>query len=402
MKKFSFLFLAVSLFLTAFLNDQPSEYNKIFANKQFKLGFRYFSAGKYDKAAELFEKAHSLNRTDAYIAYWLAKAHFELFDFDKVKEYAAARNFKPTAQEKGILRQINFFQKNTKEIDVSYAMLSDSFSIFLNDNVPPGSRLNRPTSIFLGGNDEKYILSSANNMILVLNVNNNVERRIFLGGSIKQAYDFVIDNNRIYVSDFKADKVFIYNMNGRVIKSFGATGSKPGQFLGPKAIYKEGNFIFVADAGNNRVQQFDENGNLIQVISLDYSNPAGIVVYKNNLYVTCNALNDLKKSYFVRVNMFTGENKLLKEIPGARGLSRYKNDIIISTYFTDAVYVYDMQKDEYLSIKNTPEFSEKAVFDGQRMYIADFINNKILVRYTVESKMKFFAILTRFPFPHCQ
>ena len=67
----------------------------------------------------------------------------------------------------------------------------------------------------------------------------------------------------IYVADGMGanNRVAKLDKDGRFIKHWGSTGSEPGQFKGLKAIAIDAKgMVYVADAGNKRIQVFDADG----------------------------------------------------------------------------------------------------------------------------------------------
>ncbi len=84
------------------------------------------------------------------------------------------------------------------------------------------------------------------------------------GSGLVQPTDVAWDAaGNIYISDGLGanNRVVKLDKEGRFISHWGATGSGPGEFRGAKAIAvdKAGD-VYVADAGNKRVQVFDGNG----------------------------------------------------------------------------------------------------------------------------------------------
>ena len=73
------------------------------------------------------------------------------------------------------------------------------------------------------------------------------------------------------------DRIQKFDSNGNFITKWGTTGSNDGQFsrvIGI-AIDSSGN-IYAADNSNNRVQKFDSNGNFVTKWSVN--SPAGVAV----------------------------------------------------------------------------------------------------------------------------
>ena len=84
------------------------------------------------------------------------------------------------------------------------------------------------------------------------------------GSSFSRPSDVAWDRTgNIYIADGLGanNRVAKFDKDGRFIRHWGSTGSEPGQFRGVKglAIDAQGN-VYVADAGNKRIQVFDADG----------------------------------------------------------------------------------------------------------------------------------------------
>jgi DNA-binding beta-propeller fold protein YncE len=117
-----------------------------------------------------------------------------------------------------------------------------------------------------------------------------VEGRIFFGPG---GMDFDQAGN-LYVSDFSADVIKVYNPEGEQIRTIGSSGSNPGQFLGPGGLIvsdKTGK-IYVNDQYNGRVQVLDPDGEFLFAFGStgsalgQFREPIGIDVDEyENIYV---------------------------------------------------------------------------------------------------------------------
>ena len=85
------------------------------------------------------------------------------------------------------------------------------------------------------------------------------------GSTFNRPTDVAWDRaGNIYVADGigNTNRVAKFDKEGRFIRQWGSTGSENGQFTGVKslAVDAQGN-VYVADAGNKRIQVFDADGN---------------------------------------------------------------------------------------------------------------------------------------------
>jgi hypothetical protein len=85
------------------------------------------------------------------------------------------------------------------------------------------------------------------------------------GSTFNRPTDVAWDRaGNIYIADGigATNRVAKFDKDGRFIRQWGSTGSENGQFMGVKslAVDAQGN-VYVADAGNKRIQVFDGDGN---------------------------------------------------------------------------------------------------------------------------------------------
>jgi streptogramin lyase len=107
-----------------------------------------------------------------------------------------------------------------------------------------------------------------------------------------------IINEKVYVTDIQANKVYVFDLDGKLQLEVGEPGSQNGQLMAPNAVTvdQEGN-IYVVDTGNQRVQVFDKEGNFSSILGgtnsaagdSTFVNPRGIGIdSRGMIYVVSN------------------------------------------------------------------------------------------------------------------
>src|SRR5262245_17891847 len=130
------------------------------------------------------------------------------------------------------------------------------------------------------------------------------------GPSVAAMYDSGLEyddaNSRIVVADTGLDRILFYDLNGtKLAGGFGTHGTGDGQFDSPRdvAIGPNGN-IYVADAGNNRVQAFTSTGSFLWqqggtgTCDLCLNTPIGVTWdAQNNVLLIASTGQDLIKAF---------------------------------------------------------------------------------------------------------
>jgi len=78
--------------------------------------------------------------------------------------------------------------------------------------------------------------------------------------------------NNIYVCDFKANNIKVYNSFGKFVKIIGREGQGPGEFKNPLGLSIANKRLIVWDAGNRRLNTFTTNGQFIKFNIISKSN----------------------------------------------------------------------------------------------------------------------------------
>ena len=115
----------------------------------------------------------------------------------------------------------------------------------------------------------------------------------------------VAANGDVFVSDGHEpdsnNRVLKFARDGRFIKTWGGTGSRPGQFLVPHAIDIDSRGrVFVADRDNNRIQIFDQDGALLEEWT-QFGRPSGLYIRADDThYVSDNQSTDARHPGWAR------------------------------------------------------------------------------------------------------
>jgi streptogramin lyase len=105
----------------------------------------------------------------------------------------------------------------------------------------------------------------------------------------------VAPNGDIFISEGHGagpDLILKLDKTGKPIKSWGGTGSGPGQFDQPHSLAMDSKGrLFVADRNNNRVQIFDQDGKFIDQW-YQFSRPSGLFIDKKDMLYVADSESD--------------------------------------------------------------------------------------------------------------
>lgn len=209
--------------------------------------------------------------------------------------------------------------KYIADIGRDFLLLYDQY----NKPIKHLSNIGRPADVAVY-QDKVYILDRQNHLVKVWNKNLTES----LGQIGKMGHDdgeffipnslAVDDNGFLYVVDAGNTRVQKFDQEGRFLLSIGQLGDTPGCFVRPKgiAVDRNGN-IYVTDAMLRNVQLFDPQGNLllyfgqVPVNELDLKLPAQIILdYDHIDYFKTLAAPDFELEYLILISNQLGPNKI--------------------------------------------------------------------------------------------
>ena len=149
-----------------------------------------------------------------------------------------------------------------------------------------------------------YVLDSGNNRIQKFDSNGNPLNSWTINGTsdissssnrVSNLTSIAVDySGNVYHSASTSNKIFKYTTDGSFINSWGSNGKDSGQFSSPTgiAVYQSGNYVYVIDHNNFRIQKFDSDGKFIAAWGSQgtadgqFKNPTAIAVDSvGNVYV---------------------------------------------------------------------------------------------------------------------
>ena len=82
---------------------------------------------------------------------------------------------------------------------------------------------------------------------------------------IGEISDVIIENKRMYILDSSSKKIFIYDLDGKLIKCINTRGHANNEFLLPFAIFFQNKELVVKDAQQLKILHYDKNGKFLKV-----------------------------------------------------------------------------------------------------------------------------------------
>jgi iron(III) transport system ATP-binding protein len=177
---------------------------------------------------------------------------------------------------------------------------------------PEGSRVPAPRGMTVSPADEYLVLDNVGR-VLVFNENGDLQKQWWMPEySVGRAEGIcVLKDGRIIVADTHYHRCVFFDHEGSVTGMFGQRGSEPGDFVYPVSITQDPEEnLYVCEYGqNDRVQKFRPDGTfLLQfggpgIEPGQFQRPSGIVWYDHRLYVV-DAFNN-------RIQVFNEDGQLI-------------------------------------------------------------------------------------------
>ncbi len=219
---------------------------------------------------------------------------------------------------------------------------------FLSRSTKDKDAMIAPQCVAVDADDNIYLTDSETGKIFVYNAEGKFARVIgSIGGEgrFKRPTGIAVDSTaqRIYVTDTLRHKIYLLDMNGDVLQTFGKRGSGQGEFNYPTELRLNGENLVVVDAMNFRVQVLGRDGSFKYAIGrLGDGNgamfrPKGVAVdSEGDLYVV--------DGLWGVVQVFNPQGQLLYHF-GGRGSAAGQFELPAGVYIdrNDRIFVADSQ-----------------------------------------------------------
>ena len=201
-----------------------------------------------------------------------------------------------------------------------------------------------------------------------------------------------VTDNVIAVSDWGSDQVKKYSLQGELLSVIGCHGDKNGQFNRPRGLAFNNKLLYVVDAGNHRVQVFQEDDD---TFAFSFGNkgtnpgqfqwPVRIAVHPNNNVLVTDYYGD-------RIHLFTHNGQFIQTINSNRpyAITISPTGYLVTSHAGDDNKIrvwsptYQLinqfgksgsEQGEYDSI------SGMAIDSNETIYVAEFNNNRLSTSY---------------------
>ncbi len=363
----------------------PQTVDEINSEKNFRIGMDRFYNREYEAAIQLFSKSLSYRKLNSKARYYLGWAYLNSgYTKNAIDEWENIVKFGDTSyQIKQKLNDLYFRLAIDKSYDYSNPYV---FSGLYNGLINGMHKIDRPSFITYDEKSDSIIVSSTTTRYVVeLDGSGRPVREI--GRNFGELPVFgmptgiCLYNGKFYIADYKTDKIFIFDREGRFLGKFGSGGVASTNIAGPMGLYVSGDeYLFAVDNGNDRIQKFGLKGDWIQSIGEGIlKRPTGVVGSGNIIYVS-DTFNKRIVSFDTFGNMLDtiGDGVLQEPL----GLS-LKNDKLYICDAENGLYIYNISGKNLEKFENDRDkvrFSFDSCLDSKDiLYETDFNTPNIAI-----------------------
>ncbi len=323
----------------------PQTINEIMSEKNFKSGMIRFYNREYEASVQLFSKALSFQPLNYKARYYLGCAYLNSgYAKNAINEWENLVQLGGTSYEvKQKLNDLYFRLSIDKSYDYSNPYI---FSKLYNGLDNGMNKIDRPSFIIYDEKNDSLIISSTKTKYVVeIDSTGRPVREIGRNFGDLSSFDMptgiCLFDDKIYIADYKADKIYIFDRDGKYLSRFGSRGIASTNIAGPMGLYISGEeYLFIVDNGNDRIQKFDLKGEWIQSIGEGVLKRPTDVAGKDNIIYVSDSFNKRIAAFDTFGNMLESIGDGVLQEP--RGLFLKGNKLFIADaqkglYFYDTV-----------------------------------------------------------------
>lgn len=311
------LFIAFFVCVTFSAVAQQSDFtagnadlNARYAREEFRIGVQAYNRFAFNEAILSFERALSFRPGEPLLLDWLGRAYYRSgLEEAAIRQWrAASGSYGPLSMDAILLNSRVETVQNRRNL----LPIADDDTRYVESGRYPGTvekqtLYRQPTAVLPLEDGSVWVVAYGSNELVRIDPNGIVRQR--QRGPINgfdRPYDLVRgDDGRLYVSEYRGNRVSILNSNGDWQSYIGSKGRGDGMFVGPQNLaVDESGYLYVVDYGNQRVSKFSPDGTFIfsfgkKTVSANGQpfngllSPTGIAAKNGRVYVADNTSNQI-------------------------------------------------------------------------------------------------------------
>jgi DNA-binding beta-propeller fold protein YncE len=239
------------------------------AREEFRIGVQAYNRFAFNEAILSFERALSYRPGEPLLLDWLGRAYYRSgLEESALRQWRSAAGVYQSSSTEGLLlsSRIETVQNRRNLLPVA-----DDGVHYVESGRYPGltgtqTLYRQPTAVLPLEDGSTWVVAYGSNELVRIDVNGVIRQRQRgpLNG-FDRPYDLVRGlDGRLYVSEYRGNRISILNSNGDWQAYIGGKGRGDGQFVGPQnlAIDEDG-YLYAVDYGNQRISKFDPDGAFI-------------------------------------------------------------------------------------------------------------------------------------------
>jgi DNA-binding beta-propeller fold protein YncE len=281
-----------------------------YAREEFRIGVQAYNRFAFNEAILSFERALSFRPGEPLLLDWLGRAYYRSgFEESAIRQWiAASGGYEPMSTESLLLNSRIETIRNRRNL----LPVADDNIRYVESGRYPGVvdqqiLYRQPTAALPLEDGSVWVVAYGSNELVRIDANGIVRQR--QRGPINgfdRPYDLARGyDGRLYVSEYRGNRVSVLNSNGDWQAYIGSKGRRDGMFVGPQNIaVDESGYLYVVDYGNQRVSKFDPDGVFIlsfgkKTVSASGEpfggllSPTGIAAKNGRVYVADNTSSQI-------------------------------------------------------------------------------------------------------------